>query len=344
VAVTVVIGGQFGSEGKGKVAHHLAREHAAAAVVRVGGSNSGHTAIGHSGPVVLRQLPTAALLPDVLCIIGPGSYIDVALLLSEIELTRLDPARLMVDRNAVVITDDDRETEQRGGLREQIGSTCSGTGAAVAKRVTRTSDLYLARHAEALGPFVTETSPVLRELLEADERVIVEGTQGFGLSVLHAPYYPKATSRDTSAAGAISEAGLSPRDVDEIVLVIRSFPIRVAGDSGPLEPEELDWQKVAREGGHTADLTELTSVTKLPRRIGRFDPQLVRSAISLNQPTSIVMNHVDYVDAEASNAEELTPKAADFVRWVSEQIGCPIDLVGLGPDALLAAAIPAISR
>jgi adenylosuccinate synthase len=344
VAATVVIGGQFGSEGKGKVAHFLAQERAAAAVVRVGGSNSGHTAVGTSGPTVLRQLPTAALLPDVLCVLGPGSYIDIPLLLSEVERTDLDPARLLIDRNAVVITDADREAERNAGLREKIGSTCSGTGAAVRKRVDRSGDEYLACRVPSLEPFVGDTSPLLRDLLDRDERVVVEGTQGFGLSVLHSPYYPKATSRDTSAAGAISEAGLGPRDVDEIFLVIRSFPIRVAGDSGPLEPEELNWRRVAEEGGHTRDLTELTSVTRLPRRVGRLDPQLVRRAISVNQPTSIVMNHVDLVDAAAAGGDELTPKAAGFVRWAAEEIGQPIDLVGLGPDVLISATVPAMSR
>jgi adenylosuccinate synthase len=77
MAVTVVIGGQYGSEGKGKVAHHIARVQSASAAVRVGGPNSGHSAVDAQGRlVVLRALPTAALLPDVLCVLGPGSYLD----------------------------------------------------------------------------------------------------------------------------------------------------------------------------------------------------------------------------------------------------------------------------
>ena len=103
--------------------------------------------------------------------------------------------------------------------------------------------------------------PFLRAALNRKERVIIEGTQGFGLSVLHSPYYPKATSRDTTAAGFVSEAGLSPLDVDDIVLVIRAFPIRVPGNSGP-SPGRDRLADLGREAGwERFPLTERTSVT-----------------------------------------------------------------------------------
>ena len=69
--VTVIVGGQFGSEGKGKVAHFFAREMGACAAIRVGGPNSGHTVISEKGPIIFKQLPTAAILPDVQCVL-PG--------------------------------------------------------------------------------------------------------------------------------------------------------------------------------------------------------------------------------------------------------------------------------
>ena len=117
MTATVVIGGPYGSEGKGKVAQYLARtEEGAAAVVRVGGSNSGHTGFAEDGERhVLRQLPTAALEPDVLCVLGPGSYIDVEVLKTEIAHTGLSPSRLLIDERAFVISPEDRITEQRSG-------------------------------------------------------------------------------------------------------------------------------------------------------------------------------------------------------------------------------------
>ena len=88
--VSVVIGGQFGSEGKGKVSAWLARSTNAAAAVRVGGPNSGHTVVDGTGVSrVFRHLPTAAVLPDVLCVIAPGSYLDIEVLLREVSSTKM---------------------------------------------------------------------------------------------------------------------------------------------------------------------------------------------------------------------------------------------------------------
>jgi adenylosuccinate synthase len=335
VPVTVVVGGQFGSEGKGKVAQHLAQEQGAVAVVRVGGSNSGHTGVTASGTTdVLRHLPTAALDPDVKCILPAGSYLDPDLVLSEIERVDLARDRLLIDENAFVINASDREAESTGGLGERIGSTCSGTGAAVARRVGRRSASELAGSSSDLRPYVGDTSVYLRKCIDRGERVIVEGTQGFGLSLLHSRHFPNATSRDTTAAAALSEAGLSPLDVDQVVLVLRAFPIRVAGNSGAFGSEEIDWETIAREGGHLNELTEYTSVTKRVRRVGRFDPALVRSAIAVNRPSTIVLNHVDHIDAAVRDGV-LTDRAHAFVSQVAKQIGQQIDLVGLGPQSLV---------
>ena len=341
--VTVVVGGQYGSEGKGKVAQYLAAELDAAAVVRVGGSNSGHTGFSGDGERhVLRQLPTAALLPDVTCVIGPGSYIDVNVLLRELDATGLDAERLLIDDKAMVITADDREKEARGGQAATIGSTASGTGASVARRVNRQLGDPTVRDVEALGPYLADTAPILRKMLAADHRVIVEGTQGFGLSVLHSPHYPYATSRDTSAAGAVAEAGLSPRDVDDVVLVLRTFPIRVGGNSGPL-PNEISWETVASESGTASPLAEFTSVTGRLRRVARFDPDIVRRAIGVNLPSAIVLNHIDHVDAQCGVLGTLSDRARLFIRETSHAIGMPIDLVGVGPTAMVSLA-PRLAR
>lgn len=297
--LTVIVGGQYGSEGKGKVAHFLAREMRAAAAVRVGGPNSGHTVIGPNGEaVIFRQLPTAALLPEVKCVIGCGSYIDVDCLLEEIKRTSLPVDRVVIDPHAVLITEEDRCRERELGLRDRIGSTLSGTGSAFGRRISREITVKFAKDDPRLASYIRPTMPLLREFLDGGERVIIEGTQGFGLSVFHGSDYPNVTSRDTTAAGFLSEVGLSPFDVDDIVLVIRAFPIRVAGNSGKL-PEEIDWATVTAESGSQSPLSEHTSVTGGLRRVARFDSEVVAKAIQANRPTRIVLNHLDYVDAEA---------------------------------------------
>ena len=334
MSVTVIVGGQFGSEGKGKVAHFMAKELAATVAIRVGGPNSGHTVIDREGvPIIFKQLPTAALLPNVQCVLPAGTYIRTNVLLEEIRIAKLDPERLLIDPNAAVITERELSEERESELRSSIGSTLSGTGAAVIARARRIGTIRLARDEEVLKPFVRSAVRFLRERLDKKERVLIEGTQGFGLSVLHSPHYPFTTCRDTTAAGFVAEAGLSPLDVDDVVMVVRAFPIRVPGNSGPL-PDEISWETLAHESGHRSSIAEYTSVTKSLRRVARFDPEIVRGAIPINRPTRIVLNHVDYVDSECAATGRLTTRARSFVRDVTSSLHAPIDYVGFGPDHL----------
>jgi adenylosuccinate synthase len=128
---------------------------------------------------------------------------------------------------------------------------------------------------------------------------------------------------------------LSPLDVDDVVLVIRAFPIRVAGKSGDL-PLEITWDDVTRESGHTHDVVERTTVTNRVRRVARFDDEVVRRAIAHNRPTRIALNHVDYVDAACARDNRLTNRAHDFVRRIENKIKMSIALLGFGPSHLAA--------
>jgi adenylosuccinate synthase len=333
--VTVVVGGQFGSEGKGKIAHYLANEMRASVAVRVGGSNSGHTVVNETGDLfILRQLPTASVLPDVICALGAGSYINTDILLAELKHTELAAERLLIDPRAVVITSVEEQRERESTLRQSIGSTQSGTGAAVIERTSRSGRVKFAEEDERLKPFVRPVLPFLKARLSDKHRIIVEGTQGFGLSLLHSSYYPYVTSRDTTAAGFISETGLSPLDVDDIVLVLRAFPIRVSGNSGPL-PEEISWQEVTNMSGSSSPIIEYTSVTKAIRRVARFHPDVVRQAIMANSPTRVALNHVDYVDSTCRESNTLTIRASRFVHHVESLIGLTINYMGAGPCAVI---------
>lgn len=318
--VSVVVGAQYGSEGKGKVALDVARTRHAVAAIRVGGPNSGHTVIDDWGNIVVfRQLPTAALLSDTLCLLPAGAYIDYQVLRKELDDHNLDASRVAIDPAATIITEQDKAEERSAGLTASISSTGSGVGAAVRRRVWREGDATLARDFHALNSFIRPTTPILRHILSSGGRVVLEGTQGFGLSVLGGTAYPYVTSRDTTAAGALSEAQLSPLDVDDIILVARALPIRVAGTSGPLE-NEIDWQTVAREGRLELGFHERTTVTQRVRRVARFHADVVRCAVDVNHPTTLVLNHLDYVpEADRSG----------FVKDVERQLDRRVDFVGL---------------
>ncbi len=330
--VSIVVGGQYGSEGKGKVAHYLAREMNAAYAVRCGGSNSGHTVVDeHGNARIFQHLPTASILPDVKLVICAGSYIDLDILFKEIEATNVDKGRLFIDPDAVIITPELKQRELKGGLVEKIGSTGSGTGAAVAARINREPVLF-AKDVYELRPFIASVPEMLRKALDKNERIIIEGTQGFGLSPLHSRLFPYVTSRDTTAAAFLSETGLSPMDVDDIVLTIRAFPIRVEGNSGPL-PNEIDWETITKEGGHTEKIQELTSVTKRLRRVARFDAEIVRRAIVVNRPTRIVLNHLDYISE--TTIPFLVKGMKNFILSIEAIIGRDISFLGLGRNIII---------
>lgn len=328
--VSIVVGGQYGSEGKGKVAHYLASEMKACFAVRCGGPNSGHTVIDEQGKArIFQQLPTAAILPDVKLAICSGSYIDLDILHREINETNVDVGRLFIDHDAVIITEELKAREAQGGLIGRIGSTGSGTGAAVVARINREKSLLFAKDIPELKPFITSVPELLRNALDHHERIIIEGTQGFGLSPLHSRLYPYTTSRDTTASAFLAETGLSPLDVDDVVLTIRAFPIRVAGNSGPMA-DEINWQTVTTEGHHIQPIEERTSVTKQIRRVARFSPNVVRRAIEVNRPTQIVLNHLDYINCLKVNTRDLAIKA--LVCNVEKLIRKRIKYLGLGPN------------
>jgi adenylosuccinate synthase len=331
--ISIVVGGQYGSEGKGKVAHYLAREMNASFAVRCGGPNSGHTVIDENGKArIFQQLPTAAILHNVKLAICAGSYIDLDVLLREIKETSVDENRLLIDPDAVIITDELKRRETESGLVSRIGSTGSGTGAAVAARINRKDSLCFAKDIQMLKPFIIDVPKTLRKALSHDKRIIIEGTQGFGLSPLHARHYPYTTSRDTTAAAFLAETGLSPLDVDDVVLTIRAFPIRVAGNSGPLI-NEIDWNTITLEGNHIHLIEEKTSVTKQIRRVARFSSDIVNKAIEINRPTRIVLNHLDYICNTTIPKKDIFIN--DFVNKTENLVNRKIDYLGLGPDKII---------
>ena len=338
MSVWVVVGGQFGSEGKGKISAIITLQEQIDICIRCGGPNSGHSFQKQDGELVLlRQLPTGFVRPQTRLLIPAGGLVDLDVLRREMEGLGLDAGRVGVDRNAVIIASDDREREQQLGLSERLSSTLCGVGSAVARRALRTADVQLASSAantfDWLRPLITDVSLEANRAIDAGKKVLIEGTQGSGLSLYHSPHYPKTTSRDTNAAAFMSEVGISPRLISEVVMVFRTFPIRVAGpQAGPLE-QEITWEQLQAESNSPKPLHEYTSVTRKLRRLGRFDWDSARRAIILNRPTRLAVNFTDYLGFEnrfVSRWDELNAKAREFIVEV-ELLHVPVSYIGTGP-------------
>lgn len=325
--VSVVVGGQFGSEGKGKTVLYMAKEDDNVThIVRSGGPNAGHTGYVDGEKVVLRHLPIGVLIKDkpLWLYIAANSYIDLDVLKEEIETYLIDsPHRLLIDPKAVIITADMKKAE--ADIGKSIGSTCSGTGAAITRKISRERKLTTVKDIEYLKPWCHDTLCVLQTAVERKERVVIEGTQGFELSLTQSQFYPYVTSRDVTAGALLAEVGLHPFDLDQVILVLRTYPIRVAGNSGSL-PNETNWEFVTTASGQDEPIKELTSVSKKLRRVGRFNSVMVSQAVKHNQPTVIVMNHLDYIKPE---------ERMDWIQEIEAEIGQNIDVMGIGPEEFI---------
>ncbi len=329
---TVVIGGQYGSEGKGKVTALLSARMNSPWLVRCGGPNSGHTVTVNGQDVILRQVPCSSEPQGATFCVAAGCVIDEPVLLQELDFLNVDPSQIIVDPRAVIVTEEDRESE-RHELKE-IGSTCSGTGAALARRMARKAHTLLAKDSDALKRRcrVETVSELLNDALDGGKDVVIEGTQGFALSLLHGKDYPFVTSRDTTAAGFAMEVGLSPRLIDQIVMVLRTFPIRVGGMSGPFA-NECTWQEIRDISGAPNVFPEYTSVTRRLRRVARFDMDSIVHACRYNRPTSLAvmgLDRIDYANSGAHEYSDLTPTAQAFLKRLEISTGVSVQFAGTG--------------
>ncbi len=340
MSLWVVVGGQFGSEGKGKIAAFLAQQYDIDIAIRCGGPNSGHSFVDCDGETrLLRQLPTAYINRNTRLLIPAGALVDPTVLRNEIEAFQIPQSRVGVDRRAMIIEENDKESERTLGLRDRLSSTLCGVGAAMARRTLRGSDVRLAKDAVGsepwLRPLLTDVAAEANRSLSAGEKVLIEGTQGFGLSLFHSEYYPKTTSRDTTAAGFLSEVGVSPLLITDIVLVLRTFPIRVSGSqAGPLR-DEISWDVLREEASYPYPIVELTSVTKKVRRVGRFDWDLAERAALVNRPTKIAVNcvdHLGFANRGKTDLGSLTRNALVFLAEVQTRLSAPVSFVGTGPS------------
>src|SRR5690349_11726246 len=97
MGVTIVVGGQYGSEGKGKVVALTAARHKEPWVVRCGGPNSGHTITINGEQTVLRQIPAGASHSNALLLMSAGCAVDASVLLEEVRRLGLPRERVVVD-------------------------------------------------------------------------------------------------------------------------------------------------------------------------------------------------------------------------------------------------------
>ena len=228
---TVVVGGFFGDEGKGKLTAYLALRDRPAIVARGGvGPNAGHTVQIQGKTYSLRTLPSGFVCKESRLLIGPGVLVNPDIFLKEVGVTQTKD-RIGVDRQCAIIEQKHIDEESRSEhLVKKIGVTKSGVGACNADRVFRSAKL--AKEIPELSGFLADVSEEICKALSQDQRVLLEGSQGTFLSLYHGTY-PYCTSKDVCASAICSDVGIGPTAVDEIIIVFKAYVTRVGG--GPLE-------------------------------------------------------------------------------------------------------------
>lgn len=377
--VTMVVDLQFGSTGKGQVAGTIGRRWQADTAVCANGPNAGHTylwADGHDESdvdgisyrkVVHTVMPVCAVLPSVRnVLLGPGAVIDIARLFEEITQNAdlFHGKRLIIHPNAAVVTQEHREREKS---LITVGSTMKGTAEAVIEKMRRTPGANIARHwtthLQSLTPSLSMKVVVSEEeydkALDSSVKLMVEGAQGSSLS-MHSRFYPHTTSRDVSVNQIWADCRLPARTeaatwahngTVEIVGVARTYPIRVAnrineagiqvGYSGDCYPDqkEISWADIGRQ-------PELTTVTKLPRRLFTFSTAQILEAARFNAPTSIALTFCDYLASHNEHhpdipegmmpyqvgfGERTSPCVDSYIHRIEAAANCPVHFLSYGP-------------
>lgn len=341
--VLAVVGGQYGSEGKGNVVNFLANQYDVH--VRTGAPNAGHSFWHDGRKWVMQSIPCGWTNSDAKLVIGRGALINPEILVKEISMLVEGGydicKRLYIDPMAGVL--DPAYHKEEGGvdgeMHRRIGSTGEGVGIARVRRIERDPNRFkfmgeVAREYNLEQFLVEDTPDLLASLRLEGKDILLEGTQGSGLSLIHGPW-PYCTSNDTNAAQMAADAGIPPHYVTAVMLVARTFPIRVAGNSGPLS-FELSWAEMSDEVGRP--LEERTTVTKKIRRVGRWDWDLINRAITLNGPTSVALTFMDYAfpdDMNKTKWDSLSFEGQNYIRDLEDGMGVPIRLIATSDSTMV---------
>jgi adenylosuccinate synthase len=311
----VIIGAQWGDEGKGKVVDFLAE--GADVVLRYsGGANAGHTVVIEDRTFKLHLIPSGLLSAGKQAVLGSGMVVDLQVFFEELQSLESQgiawQGRIFVsDRAHLVLPrykELDREQEKR--RRRPLGTTGRGIGVTYALKAhrdgIRVADMYDPQVWETLDeqdrsflePYRTPLEgmvvDVCRFMQDSEGRdVLFEGAQG-SLLDLDLGTYPFVSSGMSCAAGAAVGAGIGPHAIDRVMGVFKAYATRVG--SGPF-PTELTPERGGKLGDLLRELgREYGVTTGRPRRCGWLDLVALRYACRSNSVDALALTKLDVLD------------------------------------------------
>lgn len=312
---TVIVGLNFGDEGKGKVVDYYAQS--ADVVVRYsGGCNAGHTIYHNKAKIVLRLIPSGIFNEGVKCILAQGMVLDPIVLSKEIKNLRHKGIeledRLYISNRAHIVTAKHINDDSTTSISAKVGTTKKGIGPAYTDKISRNGlrmhtlitatdrdlnwlraiaggteeALELKEAIDIIKPFVTDTAYMINACIASNHEVLFEGAQGTLLDIDHGTY-PYVTSSNSIAGGACTGAGVGPSRITQVVGITKAYSTRVGEGPFPTEIHGSIGDELRQAG------KEFGSVTKRPRRIGWFDVPLTKYAAMINGLDVLIITKLD---------------------------------------------------
>ena len=412
----VVVGTQWGDEGKGKITDFLSQD--AEVIARYqGGDNAGHTIVIDGKKFKLHLIPSGIFFPEKISVIGNGVVVNPKSLVKELEYLHAEGVStdsLRVSDRAHVILPyhiklDQLQEAAKGD--NKIGTTNKGIGPAYMDKAARVGiriadlldkevfaerlktnlaeknrlftkmygseglsfdDIFEEYYAygQQIKQYVTDTSVILNNALDAGKRVLFEGAQGVMLDIDQGTY-PFVTSSNPVAGGVTIGSGVGPSKINKVVGVCKAYTSRVGDGPFPTELSDEVGERI-REVGH-----EYGTTTGRPRRVGWFDSVVMRHSRRVSGITNLSLNcidvlsgldtvkicvaydldgkRIDYYPASLEqlkrckpiyeelpgwseditgcrSLDELPENARNYVRRVGELVGVRISTFSVGPD------------
>ncbi|MFP6168960.1 adenylosuccinate synthase [Helicobacter pylori] len=324
----VVVGIQWGDEGKGKIVDRIAKDYDF--VVRYqGGHNAGHTIVHKGVKHSLHLMPSGVLYPQCKNIISNAVVVSVKDLCEEISAFEDLENRLFISDRAHVILPYHAKKDAFKEKSQNIGTTKKGIGPCYEDKMARSGirmgdllddtileeklkahfkaiepfkeaydlgedyekDLrgYFKTYAPKIRPFIKDTTSMLIEANQKGEKILLEGAQGTLLDI-DLGTYPFVTSSNTTSASACVSTGLNPKAINEVIGITKAYSTRVGNGPFPSEDTTPMGDHLRTKGA------EFGTTTKRPRRCGWLDLVALKYACALNGCTQLALMKLDVLD------------------------------------------------
>lgn len=399
----LIVGIQWGDEGKGKIVDALAKNYKY--IVRYqGGHNAGHTIVANGVKYALHLIPSGILYPHCINVIGNGVVIEPKALIQEMEqFGGLNQRFFISDRAHLIMPYHQMiDLEREKSAKTVIGTTGKGIGPSYTDKISRlglricdlknfnvveekinialnnaklTSNINIKEiienlkdYSKILLKYATNTTELLWEATDKNEKILLEGAQGSMLDIDHGTY-PFVTSSTTIASGASNGSGLAPKDIKNVVGILKAYCTRVG--NGPFPSEDFTQAgQILQTNGH-----EFGTTTGRSRRCGYFDCIAAKYASRLNGCDEIALMKLDVLDgfkeikvctayeyndekisylpsdlenvkpiyetlpgwvgektAGITNFNDLPKNAQEYINFLESKISTPIKIISTGAD------------